>query len=521
MSGINRKNLITAIIFVSVIAAGAALAIFLLRPDQNKQLNLASLSESEENAAKITRRPVAAGAFYPASADELKKDIEQFVQKADVAEIDGSVKVLIVPHAGYVYSGSAAAYGYKVLANSFDSADSGARVILIGSSHHYPIRGLVLDNSDKWQTPLGEVEIDTELRDALAKENSLFKVDSTPHEPEHSLEVQAPFLQTIFSNFKILPVLVNELDEEDLESVSQILAEYADENTIFIASTDMSHYPSYKDANYADKKVIDAILTGEARRLKSVIAGLENENISNASTFLCGRQAVEIVMKVAGKIGANKINLLKYINSGDTEMGSRSRVVGYSSVVFISEKRGSELNRREQKELLKIARQTVESYIGQGIIPQFQVFFPMLEQKLGAFVTIKERGDLRGCIGLFEPDLPLHKVVLKMAIAAATKDTRFYPVQPSELADLTYEISVLSPLEKINNWRKIEAGKHGAQVRKGLRSGVFLPQVATENNWDREEFLENLCSQKAGLALDCYKDKDAELYIFTAQVFGE
>lgn len=517
----HRKNLITAIIFIGVIMAGAALAIFWLKPDQNRQFDLASLVVPKENAVKITRRPAVAGSFYPVSADELKNEIGQFVQKADAAKIDGSAKALIVPHAGYVYSGGVAAYGYKVLANSFDSTDSDIRVILIGLSHRYPVSGVVFDSSNKWQTPLGEVEIDTELRDALAKENPLFKVDSTPHEPEHSLEVQVPFLQTIFSNFKILPVLVNELSGEDLESVSQALAKYADENTIFIASTDMSHYPSYQDANYADKKVIDAILTGKAGKLKDAISGLESENIPNASTFLCGQQAAEIVMKVAERIGATKINLLKYANSGDVEIGDPKRVVGYSAIVFVSDRKADELNRNEQEELLKIARQTVESYVGQDIVPQFQVSSPMLKQKSGAFVTIKEHGNLRGCIGLFEPDTPLYKVVLEMAIAAATKDTRFYPVRPSELPDLEYEISVLSSLEKINDWRKIETGKHGVQIRKGLRSGVFLPQVAKENNWGKEEFLENLCFQKAGLAPDCYKDKGTELYVFTAQVFGE
>lgn len=528
------NNLIKAIIFAGVTAAAAVLAIFLLKADNNNKLNLAFLGMPEEskaptesvgkNVTKITRQARAAGDFYPALPDELKKDIEQFFKKAEVAEIDGSIRALIVPHAGYIYSGGVAAYGYKALANSFGSAKLAVRIILIGPSHHYAISGAVLDKSDKWQTPLGEVEIDTELRDVLAKENSLFKIDSNPHEPEHSLEVQVPFLQAIFSNFsnfKILPILVNELNKNDLESVSQTLAKYADENTIFIASTDMSHYPSYKDANYADKKVINAILTGDVGKLNSAINSLENENIPNALTFLCGKEAVEVVMKVAEKIGANKINLLKYANSGDVEIGDFNRVVGYSAIVFASKREKNELNRDEQKELLKIARQTVESYISQGIVPQFQVSSPALMQKSGAFVTIKKRGNLRGCIGLFEPDIPLYKVVTEMAIAAAVKDARFYPVQPQELPDLKYEISVLSPLEKINDWRKIEVGKHGVEIRKGLRSGVFLPQVATENNWDRETFLENLCSQKAGLAPDCYKDKDTELYIFTAQVFGE
>lgn len=186
-------------------------------------------------------------------------------------------------------------------------------------------------------------------------------------------------------------------------------------------------------------------------------------------------------------------------------------------------KNNSVLNKKQQNMLLNIARTAVEEYIKEGKILDFNVDDERLNWKEGAFVTLHNSGKLRGCIGQIEPsDKPLWQVVRNMAIAAATEDNRFSPVSVDELDKINYEVSVLSKPEKIDNWQDIELGKHGVIVRKGLKGGVFLPQVADETGWSKEEFLSQLCQQKAGLASDCYKnDKDVELKIFTAQVFRE
>jgi AmmeMemoRadiSam system protein A len=181
----------------------------------------------------------------------------------------------------------------------------------------------------------------------------------------------------------------------------------------------------------------------------------------------------------------------------------------------------SELNQEEQKELLKIARNAVETYIRTGKTPASKPAAPALNEKLGVFVTLEEQGQLRGCIGRFEPNIPLYQVVTEMAVAAATQDPRFSPVTVAELSKLDYEISVLSPLRKVGSADEIVVGTHGVQVQKGFRGGVFLPQVATENNWNKETFLSVLCMQKAGLPPDCWKDPGTRLSVFTAQVFGE
>lgn len=179
-----------------------------------------------------------------------------------------------------------------------------------------------------------------------------------------------------------------------------------------------------------------------------------------------------------------------------------------------------ELNVKEQKILLKIAKETVESFVRDGKIPDFKVTDERLNEKQGAFVTLHNNGRLRGCIGLIVPSVdPLWKVAREMAVAAASEDGRFEPVSVEELKDLEYEISILSVPERIADWSKIELGKHGVIIKKGRSSGVFLPQVAVETGWTLEEFLSQLCSQKVGLESDCYKDKDTEIQVFSAQVF--
>lgn len=262
-------------------------------------------------------------------------------------------------------------------------------------------------------------------------------------------------------------------------------------------------------------------MTGNYHELENIISSLQKENIANAFTFLCAQPAVELALQTAKNCGANVSSFLKYMNSGDTEIGDKTKVVGYAAIGFFSPKKGNELNQEEQEKLLAIAKTSVETYVKEGKILEFKIDEPSLSKKLGAFVTLKEKGQLRGCIGRFSPtNIPLYEVVSQMAIAAAVQDRRFSPVSKEELRELEYEISVLSPLKKINDPKEIELGKHGVEIKKSSKSGVFLPQVATENNWDLEKFMGELCSQKAGLAWDCWKQKDTEIYVFTVQVFG-
>jgi AmmeMemoRadiSam system protein A len=179
------------------------------------------------------------------------------------------------------------------------------------------------------------------------------------------------------------------------------------------------------------------------------------------------------------------------------------------------------LNKEQRKRLLDIARKSIETYLESGKKLEVKEQDPALLKEMGAFVTLHKRGELRGCIGNLIGQEPLYLTIRDMAIEAAVSDPRFSPVQLTELAKIEIEISVLSPMQRINNPEEIQLGVHGVLIKRGFRSGVFLPQVATETGWSKEEFMSNLCAHKAGLSPDAWKDKSTEIYIFTAEVFSE
>ena len=219
------------------------------------------------------------------------------------------------------------------------------------------------------------------------------------------------------------------------------------------------------------------------------------------------------------------VDLIEYKNSGDSQYGDKNRVVGYNSIVFSLSAQKSKtefnLNEKDKVELLKIARSTVKKYVNDHKIPDVgeENLSENVKSKCGAFVTLKENGELRGCIGRFDPGEPLYKVIQQMAVASSTKDYRFSPVKPDEVNKLEIEISVLTPMKKINSIDEIVLGKHGIYIRKGMNGGTFLPQVATETGWTKEEFLGHCAQDKAGIGWNGWKD--ADIYIYEALVFDE
>ncbi|MBN2520054.1 MAG: AmmeMemoRadiSam system protein A, partial [Bacteroidales bacterium] len=253
-----------------------------------------------------------------------------------------------------------------------------------------------------------------------------------------------------------------------------------------------------------------------------------SKNIPNLATSLCGWNSVLTLLYITQNIPEINIELLQYKNSGDSPYGDKSQVVGYYSIVF-SKKKSMEnkkekeysLNNDEKKILLDIARTTIKDYINKGVINKINTsdFSENLKMPCGAFVTLHKEGKLRGCIGRFDPNEPLYKVVQDMAIAASTQDYRFSRVTTDEIDNLDIEISVLTPLKKIESIDEFELGKHGIYIKKGLKTGTFLPQVAEGTKWNKEEFLGHCARDKAGIGWTGWKD--AELYTYEALVFSE
>ncbi|NMB47839.1 AmmeMemoRadiSam system protein B [Candidatus Kuenenbacteria bacterium] len=482
---------------------------------------------------KITRQPAFAGQFYPADPNELSVMIDDFLANATTTATIGQPQILIVPHAGYIFSGATAAHAFQtVAAKSYDT------VIILGSSHNYPVSGLALCGGDAVATPLGESPVAKKINESLAAANQNIFINNDLHLPEHSLEVQIPFLQkTLKPGWQIVLGLVNSDNNKILASLADSLNKMMlEQNILLIISSDLSHYPNYNDALYSDTKIIDSILTKNADNFDQTFASLLAENRPGLDTCACGSSAIKI-----GLIIADELNLagtkLHYSNSGDTpNYGDKNRVVGYGAVVFSSPYqgevsrssgtegyRGNFLTPAEQISALTLARNTLEL--------AFQITtdknkdykkYPIFSEKRGVFVTLRKDEELRGCIGLIEPIKELGEAIVEMAEAAAFEDPRFLSLEKYELNDIKIEISVLTPPQKISDPRQeIELGRHGVIIRSGSRSGVFLPQVAEETGWDLATFMSELCTQKAGLPATCWLDGSTDIFTFEAQVFEE
>jgi len=488
-------------------------------------LTACAKKQATNDMPKKIRPAVAAGQFYPIEPGALTDQIQRYLKQAPGQKFAGQVKAIMVPHAGYDYCGPVAAYAFKQLeGRKINTA------VVISNSHKAYFDGAGIDSSDVWQTPLGQVPVDKELAEKLVQADSSIKYDSAVHASDHPLEVEVPFLQTVLAgDFKIVPIMFGNKSDDTYKKLAKALKDNLGPDDVVIISTDMSHYPAYETANKIDKETLEKIKINAAEELADYVQKVENSDYTNEQTVLCGIDAVKTVVELAQLAGWDKIEILKYANSGDVPLiGDKSQVVGYGAVAFAQSQNEDtevsssvgELNDDEQKILLKIAKDTVESFVTSGKIPEFNVINERLLQKQGAFVTLNKDGQLRGCIGQIVPSVdPLWQVVREMAVAACSEDGRFNPVDKSELSKIEYEVSVLSTPEPIDDWRKIELGKHGVIIKQDGRSGVFLPQVATDTGWTLEEFLSELCWQKAGLAPTCYKDKNTQILVFTAQVF--
>jgi len=464
--------------------------------------------------AAETKQPNVAGTFYPQDKGELTGFIDDALARAKISPQPGDILGLIVPHAGYVFSGKVAAYGYKAI----EGRDY-KTVIVLAPSHYYAFKGVSVYPSGSFATPLGDLEIDTEFAQKLMVSDIYF--EPAAFENEHSLEVQLPFLQRALgqkNKFKIVPVIIGNCDFSACQQLASTLKKAIGrrKDVLVIASTDMYHGYDYREAEIIDNLTLSYLKKMDGRGLY--------EGLTQGRLQLCGGLGVVTTLLLAKDLGHDKLEVLKYTNSA-VVTGKFSQgvwTVGYASCVIDSQEgeRGM-LSQVQRKKLLGIARSSIEAYLKNGKKLQLTEDDAVLLEKRGAFVTLHEHGQLRGCIGNLIGSEPLYLTIREMAVEAATRDPRFNPIEPAELDNIEIEISVLSPMEKITDPAKIKLGTHGVLIRRGFQSGVFLPQVATETGWSKEEFLAQLCTQKAGLSPDAYKDPGTEVYIFTAEVFSE
>jgi AmmeMemoRadiSam system protein B/AmmeMemoRadiSam system protein A len=476
------------------------------------------------------REPAFAGKFYPSEPGKLTAAIKQFLKDA-VPPVGSKPIALIAPHAGYIFSGQICADAFNQAAgHDYDV------IVLLGTNHRAAgLDGISVYPKGGFKTPLGTARIDEELAARLMQNDKDVRYYAPAHEEEHSIEVLVPYVQTLFPGVKILPAAVGTQDPEKCGRFGKVLADVLkNRRPLIAASSDLSHYPEYSDAIKADQKTLESMLTLDPLKVRAAIEETEGKGISNLSTCACGQAPILAVMWAAKGLGADCGKILSYANSGDCAVGNGERVVGYGAVMFSAEKNcppknpdlflkpsdvPDSINKAQKQALLSFARKNITQYFASETTPLARGFEPVLQNRQGAFVTLKKHGELRGCIGHMAQDTPLCRVVGAMAIQAAFNDRRFSPLSSAELSDVEIEISVLTPFREVEGPQAIRVGQDGVLIQKEGRSAVFLPQVAPEQGWNREQLLENLC-RKAGLPSDAWKEK-ARLSTFQAVVFSE
>jgi len=487
-----------------------------------------SVPEKEKpvKPAKVVLRSTLAGSWYPADAEKLKKQIAGFFEKADVKPMDNCL-AMILPHAGYSYSGQTAAFGPAATQKKYK------RIVIIGPSHRvFMNETLSVPAATHYETPLGQVPLDLEFIDSLLK-HSIFQKVPRVHEHEHSVQIELPLLQYNQKDFKLVPIVAGDCSAETIKKAASILKSLVDDETLVVASSDFTHYgwnygyvPFTKNIPEQIKK-LDMGAYEYIADLNSV--GFLDYKRKTGAT-ICGYVPIAILLSMLDK--STEVKLLKYTTSGEIT-GDFSNSVSYLSVAFCGTwasytppgpaESTPELTEHDKQQLLVLARKSIVSFLEWRKVPtpsdlNVKITEAMKEPR-AAFVTLRRNSQLRGCTGDIFPRQPLYKSVITNAINAAVNDRRFFPLIKDQCDDINIEISILTIPQPIASSDQIRIGIDGVVLSKDGRSALFLPQIATEQNWNLEQMLTHL-SLKAGLPADAWK-QGASFLVFQAEVFGE
>ncbi|MBF0446984.1 MAG: AmmeMemoRadiSam system protein B [Magnetococcales bacterium] len=452
-------------------------------------------------------RPTAvAGTFYPKDPNILRRMVRGFLDNAKPDRL-GEPKGLIVPHAGYVYSGQIAAHGYVNLS----PADPGRprRVFVLAPSHRVYLDGVSVGNYHAYETPLGPVEVDQSVVESLA---ILPDVSRSPaaHTQDHALEVQLPFLQETLAHFRLVPIMFGDISGGQL---ADIISRCWQPEDLIVISSDLSHFHPDDKARELDQRSHEAVLSGKPRSIESCEA--------------CGRTGMSALLEIARRQQWTP-KLVFYGNSGDTA-GDKNRVVGYATYLFHPQGQNGPadpVHAPEQPDLPKLVRHHLQQILtgqpGESSLA-LEKRFPQLNDKGATFITLTKKGQLRGCIGSLLAHRSLAEDLLENSVAA-TRDPRFQLVTAQELAGLTIEVSILSKPEPLTYadgadlLTRLKPGIHGVILEKDGRRSTFLPQV-----WDQLPspalFLSHLC-QKAGLGGSCWKEQP-QIFTYTVNKIKE
>ena len=479
-----------------------------------------------------------AGSWYPASSSALKKQMKKYFDNVKEKKLE-DVIALILPHAGYAYSGQTAAYGIKeIIGNKY------SRVIILGPSHQQYMKNKICIPKDvnAFKTPIGTTPLDKEFINKLKKYPEVISNDQTHHN-EHSVQIELPLLQNALNQFKFVPIIVGQLDSTTAQKIGNILKSLIDDNTLVIASSDFTHYGQrfrYTPfpLNFQTQQNIKKIDMDAIKKIDNINFNKFNRYIEKTGITVCGSNPISILLAMLPK--KTQATLLHYDTSG-RQTGDFTNSVSYVSMAFTGKwdtechklktekaksdcKVNNEILKKDDKEnLLKLARKTLLYYMKNRKMPTPEKLgikiTSSMRQKMGCFVTLHKHGMLRGCIGEISPTRPLYVAVMHQAVNAALRDHRFPRVNAKEIPNLEFEISALTPPKPVSSYKDIVIGRDGMIISKHGYSAVFLPQVAPEQGWDLAQTLTHL-SQKAGLPPNAWKD-GAAFTTFQAIVFNE
>jgi len=485
-----------------------------------------ALPEKPAEPAKNVLRASLAGSWYSNNPEALKKQFDAFFEKAQPETIE-NVIALILPHAGYQWSGQTAAYGLKTISKKYK------RIVVIGPSHRTAMEDIIsVPRATHFETPLGQTPLDTEFINKLLK---FPMVQNVPHAhiSENSIEMEIPILQYCQQDFKLVPIVAGQCSLEAAEKAGAILRSLLDENTLVIASSDFVHYGSghrYVPFTENIPEQIKELDMGAYKHIANLDAKGFLEYKRKTGATICGAVPITILLSMMSE--TSETHLIKYATSGELT-GGFSNSVSYMSIVFSGvwekpaeiepQSNNSELTEEDKKQLLLLARKTMVYALQNRRVPEASdlgiAISDAMQPARAAFVTLKKNGMLRGCIGDIFPQRPLYKSIIINAINACVNDGRFVPVSQDEIKDITIEISALTAPAPIASPDEIRIGIDGVVLNKDGHSAVFLPQVAPEQEWDVEEMLTQL-SLKARLPADAWK-QGASFLAFQAEVFGE
>ena len=470
------------------------------------------------------RKPVVAGSFYPASAGEIKSMLGPWIHHAG----EVAPQALIVPHAGYVFSGEVAASAF----NKIPRGHAYKRIFLLGPSHRVGFNSASVDTLYSFaETPLGQVPIDVAIGKELIKRGEgAFTFRSDAHDREHCLEVQLPLMQMALDEVPpIVPIVIGSQHLNVLQQIAEVLEPYFTPENLFVISSDFSHYPSYEDAKKSDLYLAETITSGGLEEFLKALASIDKMDFRGEDTAACGACAIAVLLDIMDTQGRGHFEAehVMYRNSGDSEYGDKDRVVGYNSIVFTRKEKAADVpedhlfsfSPEEKAAMTATARQAIYSALRLPYDGDARPVGILKESGYGVFVTLHLNGHLRGCIGRFTSDDSLAETIRDMARSAAFNDPRFPSLSRSEAHQIDIEISVLSPLKKIASVDEFKLGRDGIYIIKGRHHGTFLPQVADETGWSTEEFLGHCARDKAGIGWDGWKD--ADLYTYQTEVVNE